>query len=300
MKLLHKTIKENSKKALEGNWIIATSVAFIYLSFTIVFSMLDSIIALVMENIGLIDVGKDRMPWLEGASVTLTVYTIIMSVLWFLIITPLRLGVANSFYNLSSGKKGDVSDIFIFFDRISFILKAWVLQIQISIRLIIWAVVCYSLPALLTYIIAGYNMSGVSNLSMGLYFACRASVIISYIFATVMMGVIGCKYLLAHYLIIENKRMSTTWAIKLSCAITKGKLQQIFAFRISFLWLVLPSLLIAPIFYILPLYLTNLGLYSRVLIGNWRVEHPEEIIYGENINDFVEDTVPEYRQLDAY
>ncbi len=273
---------------------------FIFLGINILFTILDTVLFSLLGIPAFVDIGVTANNYLDNlpnTSPQAMLYTLFISITYFIVIAPLMLGTSNWFYSLTGGKKMDIASVFIFFDRIEFMIKSWVINIIIAIRTILWGALFFSVPILISYLINGFSTENLGTFLQSMYLVANLGCLVLYVIAAIATFLAHSKYFLSHYLIIENKHISPHRAVRLSANITKGKRQQILKFKLSFLPLLLPSLLIIPLFYTMPYYGTGLALYGRVMISVWKSEHPEEIIYGDNINQEEED-IPQYIQTD--
>ncbi|HEX2937494.1 MAG TPA: DUF975 family protein, partial [Ruminiclostridium sp.] len=219
----------------------------------------------------------------------------VFSIITFCLLSPLILGMAEWYWNLTSGTKPEIGHVFGWYGSGRLFGKSLLLRINVGVRQAFWGILCFALPGALTiaaqYFIKDINLNAksftaaeIQNISYGgllmmagLFFF--AGGMFLYIFAT-------SKYILANYLVVEDTTVKTTKAVQNSIRISKGYRWELTKFVLSYAgWalgffaavffstvsgLVIGSVMMlltaAMVLYVIPYYYSALTLFVKHII----------------------------------
>ncbi len=279
---MRKIVKRNAKNAMRTKYGRSIVMIMLLMGINILFYLMDAIItqALQMPIFDGIEAGMTPSLIKDiNISIPLVTGNIVIVIFYALVTSPLYYGVSGWFYRVVGGENCEIASAFNFFESAKLMTKSWGVAISVFFRKLFYTIL-FSIPGAAVTAIGLYY----KQISMGDYDHNRFVLAISLEIVGICLLAISFiylfiyfkKYSLVKYLINKHKNIKAREVIKLSCKITKGEKGKIAVFDLSFiLWFVL-CILIIPILYVSPYYMTSKALYSKVLIERYYMEHQQK------------------------
>ncbi len=298
---LYRTIKQNSKLAMKGNWGKATAIVLILTGIALFFRTIEYIIALAANIPTFLDVAGTSLNFLDdqiNIQIPSIILTASITLLTFLTLIPLGVGLCRWFYLIAEGKKPEVLDLFYFFSSVKLFFRSIWLAVQIGVCMLLWTVL-FLLPssALITIGSISLHRNAVGTGRLLAYGSIVLGTIIAF-FAAVMLLAVSNRYLLAPYLIGGESKLSAYRAVKTSIRYMHGSCFSMLWFQISFvLWFAL-CIFVLPALYVLPYFCSAQAIYAKYLIVSGGREY--DLGRGDEWVDMTQEFNQEDRQASNY
>ncbi|HHV51549.1 MAG TPA: hypothetical protein GXX54_07595 [Clostridiales bacterium] len=266
-------ITQQAKNLLKGQWIIAVSVecirfaawlviAFFYLSALTAFSLNpDS----VVHVSGIMNGG-----WLYP------VITVFFLILDLLLVSPVLMGRMSFYYKIATGENPTLKEVFKYFG-IGRYSKALRWRFFTGIYKLFDLLVCLS-PAAVAGGIAksarqggGFTPQGDFLMLMG-----NVSCVFLLIMGLIVYAIISQRRLLPVFLMVSEDEMPKKPFLSSSRKM-RGNLTNMFIFNLSFSGRLLSCILVIPMFYVMPLYMTSKTLAAIGIMSENREKQPSAI-----------------------
>ncbi|MEM1484825.1 DUF975 family protein [Oscillospiraceae bacterium PP1C4] len=270
---LFKTLKVNAKRSLSGAWGRAIGIMLLAILPSILINALEYGIRAVAGIPEFMDLSSTpSVAFDDKANVMLvsTIISILITLLIFVVVTPLSQGVVRWFYRRTGGENDGVTELFYYFETARDYFKSLGLYFIITLRMILWMILLCIPACVGGAVIYAMGLSGaeipntVSTISSIL-------AIVWFIIVTILFMLISMRYFLAPYLLAEHPEMKVRQAIKQGIKMVRGHKGRLFLFNLSFIlwWLptVLGLLLIIPVAFSGMTYMMAfLGLFIVLMI----------------------------------
>ena len=269
MRHLNATAKHNARLALRENWGKAIAMVLLLLAVTVLFNLVESLLAIFFHLPGFVDILStpgyylDNIP--NGTLPSLAV-TGICALCAFLVLAPLSLGVTNWYYRLIYGHTEDFASIFTFFESLSQLRKALWLKFQLGLRSTLWGIFFLAPGSVLCFMGSHLISADATRLDHVMAAIGITIGVFSGIVGLALTWIVCNRYFLAPYLICDDRSMKVSKAIRLSVQATRGRKTQLALFQFSFFWWYLASLLMIPFLYLSPYLNASLAIYARYFI----------------------------------
>ncbi len=267
---LRKQIKQNGRQCLHDNWGKAIAIALLGFAIYLLFTMIEIIISMLLGVPFYLDSGTPGVYWdnIPNTSIVSITLTLIMSVGFFVILTPLKFGIHQWYYQLSEGESEDILSIFSWFSGRKLFFRALVLQLNIMVRILFWAVVYFILPITILFASIWYSKNGPAQSSYllgttGIVFG----IMLMGLFA-IFFGITIQKFFLARYYLLTED-IGVLASIKQSRRATKGRREQILIYHLSYAVWFLSCFLVLPALYVFPYYEMSSLIYARFLMESY-------------------------------
>lgn len=266
---LRRLIKENARRALQRHWCRAAAIALISMIFCFVFISLEGLISAVFGLPAFVDplatpgLYIDDLPNVSPIAMTIMGT---VSALYFIVISPLIMGIKRWFFLVGDGKAEKTITIFDFFLKSSLFFKAIWLQINLFLRRIFWSATFLTLPIFLVYIANMWNKKGDTDIESVLSIGMMLAGVILFLLLGVFLLIWLMKYYLAEYMVIKDDEISVSEAISQSVEISRKRRSELFMLEFSMVGWLISDLLILPRLFTLPYRFTVKGLYAHYLI----------------------------------
>ncbi len=270
MQLRH-TIKINAKRALTGFWVKAIVVVLLLAGIRLLFWLTNALLNYFLNAPSLWSLLSRPQVITWGMFLTLWAklgVSLVMVGCSFVVLSPLRLGVAHWYYQLGGGEPEELLGIFTAFSSKRLFLRSLWLQFQLGLRRLLWGLLFLSVPAgclAASVVILFSNQSVVPTPLQAVNSVFFIVSLLLLVVCALFYGMWMQRYFLAQYLVLEED-LTARQAITRSIQVTQGSKGYLLAFHLSFLPWVLLSLLILPILYFAPYYDMSRALYARYLI----------------------------------
>lgn len=269
--ILYKTLKNDAKLALRGNWGRAIVVTSIFAVLVLILTGLQQYAAdILVGSLAYPGVAFNDIPYLVMETETLLLFAFAM--LTILLVFPMEMGMLRWFYRLVHSEDPSVGEAFTFFDGIRKYIKSIGLYINITVRAILWAVPFYTIPSVVMwlsiqlvngrlFLIGGNPRANASFGTMGMILS-----LLLFTLSTLLFVIFMNRYTLAIYFYFDDMETSVITAIKNSVKYSKGYRLSLFRFQLSFIGWLLLCLLIFPALYLIPYYNTSMSIFARYII----------------------------------
>lgn len=246
-------VKLTAKTALKGNWlkniIASATVIFSYLIFQISAGYIASI-------------SNDAAAY---------IFLILSGIF---VLSPLILGIVRYFWRFICGAEDDTVTVFYYFSGKSLYFRALHLTLSLFLRALGFGVLLFA-PSIITDIFSGVKIYDMLNIPIpmwtsNLYYA---SVFLKTI-AVVVLLFIMARYYLAPVLAVADEKMDIAEAVHMSCIVSRMTLLDFICFIFSFLGWFIISVLVFPLIFVMPYFLTSYCVHSRFAVAeyNKRIE----------------------------
>lgn len=270
---LNKNVKKHTKQSLKGNRIClvcAVMMIFILTASIIFFEKMVTDISntppYIPQNNNNSVAIFSTVPNLSFKSFYITSVTIII---YAVIIKPLWAGFKKITVGCVMKSYGYFFHILYFFRNYKLYCKILFLNLYLFIRTAIIGLI-FTLPGIAVIIFDVFY----SKSELFLFIKINQYSVTFISFMGVILFLLGwllksiyiSKFSLAIYLLIKSPKLSIFKCVKYSCIYTKGQISNLVSFKLSFIPLMLLGMLIIPIFYILPYYISCYSAYAMYLI----------------------------------
>lgn len=268
-------IKKAAKNALSSRWpeAILVFVSFISVCLLNIYSQ-----ALLMSVFKVESVWSPLYPAeLPKLNVIASIGITVFSALFSLLITaPFALGMLKWFWSFTNQSNAKLYEVFHFFSSGKLFRKAVSFGLNIYIRIIITAIVC-----LAPYIICNVLQSPTFYELLGAETPPAASALYAAADFLKLLGVLATlalssKYLLFGAPVFAQPELTAWQAIKMARKVSRGETLKLLGFLLSFAWWAALSLLIVPLIFVGPYFISCISIYSRETIREY--EQKEEIL----------------------
>lgn len=297
---LFSALKSNARRALRGNWGKAILTLLIWFGASALLSVMQQIaVNMFAEPVDInpalamrYGVNEYFFQALQQNLPANLLISLLFAVLSVLLLAPLGLGITHWYRQLVLGEAAPLSELFRFFESGKQYVRALWYNINLSVRLFLWAALFYLIPG---GVLGGsvYTLYKVGEdgprataalASVGVLLAG-----ILFLLATVFYSAVVSKYLLVPYLLCEDDALRVSAAIRASARDTKGHRFSLVWFQLSFFgWMLLVALGLGfPLLYVWPYLQTAVAMYARYIMEKARhapqvetrefvVEHPAQ------------------------
>ena len=260
-----KRIKQNAKRALDGNWTNATASLFLFILLSLGMTLLLNNYIMLFDGVN----GKtfnNLQELLTTQHITemfLYVFYEFFSLLAGLfLLVPLAVGIVDWYFHLVKNEPQEISYIFGWFSC----FKRYVKVIKITLRLLLYIFGWTMLFAISMQIVFGcvifFNSSAKSLLTSDIVVIIRS--LASFLFTVIMSS----RYFMVYFLLIEEEDTVSQLLFKKSCAVMKGHIGEVLLFFVTFigLWLLIIPTLGLLFIYVAPYTFSATAMYARYLI----------------------------------
>ena len=277
---MKQTVKNNAKNAMRTKYGRSIVMIMLLMGINILFYLMDAIITQAMRMPVFDNVEAGITPSLIqniNLSTPLIVGNIVIVISYFLVMAPLYYGASGWFYRVIGGQNCEIASAFNFFESAKLMLKSWGTGLNLLIRKIFYLAL-FSLPGAAIAAVGEYykvlSLGDSDHRRYVLAISIKGLGLCLLVVAFICAFIYFKKYSVVKYLLNEDKNIKIGQAIRLSSKITKEQKAKIAAFDFSFIgWFIL-CVLIIPVLYVSPYYMTSKALYSKVLIERYYMEHP--------------------------
>lgn len=206
---------------------------------------------------------------------------IVFMVVSFFVLVPLVLGMLEWYWNLTGGKKTGVGDIFAWYGSSRLYTKSILLNIAICIRVILWWILICGLPTVMIFV-ARYYSKGISIKSTNLSLPEIQSLLISsllllfgvtlFIAGTILFIFVVSRYMLAYFFAVEDSTRKVSDMIHDSILYSHGYRWEITKFILSYFGWFITCVLLLPIIYVAPYFLSSTTILSKHIIYSQRAK----------------------------
>lgn len=266
---LRRLIKQNARRALQRHWSRAAAIALIALIFCCLFVALEMLLSAVFGLPAFVDplaTPGFYIDDLPNVSPVAMAVTLSVAALYFLVLTPLSLGLMRWFFLLGDGKVEPTVAIFEYFLSAAQFWRALWLQIGLFFRRLLWSVLFLAAPAALIYFAGIWRQRGDTDLESVLSLGLMLVGVLLLVLLGAFLLIWLMRYYLAEYALINDGDLTAREAIRQSVRLSRGRLTELLVLELSLLgWRIL-DFLIVPRLFTLPYRCTVKGLYAHYLI----------------------------------
>ncbi len=208
--------------------------------------------------------------------------SVILEVAYFIFaVFPLFLGTLRFVWRLLFSVDDNPIIVFYYFSEKKLYLKSLKFLFLTLVRIVPIAVIV-SLPAIITRVISMGNVFEFFNLAIPIW---AANLSYAYIFLSTIAFVIvflySLKFYIAPVLFVADENMEVEEAIHMSKVISKKTSLEFLYFIFGFLGWIFLSLLVIPIVFVLPYFLTSYAVHTRFAVAEYNMHlkksHEEEM-----------------------
>lgn len=277
MKQLYSMAKKNATAALRENWGKAVAVLLITLAISILFTILETVITVVLgipsfvDYLGTPGYFLDDIPNSALPSLLLTAFTLLAALV---VLSPLGLGVKNWYLTITYGSRSEIGAVFAFFETFGRVMRSIGYSLSLAVRKILWGTLFFS-PAMALGMLTGQlSLGGSTELDGLLVVAGGLLTLCLGVLCAIFFWIFLQRYFLVGYILCIQREVGVGKAIRLSVAATSHHKTDIALFQLSFFGWLFPALLVLPILYIQPYWETSMALYGRYLLEKAGIARP--------------------------
>lgn len=266
---LRRLIKQNARRALQRHWSRAAAIALVALIFCFLFVTLEMLLSAVFGLPAFVDpfatpeLYIDNLPNVSPVAMAVT---LIVAALYFMVLSPLSLGILRWFFQLGDGKAEPTAAIFEYFFSASQFWRVLWLQICLFVRRLLWSAAFLAVPVTLICFADIWRKKGDTDLESVLSLGMMTAGILLLVLLGVFLLIWLKRYYLAEYALITDDEITVRGAIHRSEQLSRGRSAELLVLELSLLgWRIL-DLLILPRLFTLPYRYTVRGLYAHYLI----------------------------------
>lgn len=246
----NKIVKITARTALGGNWIFSIFafciVLFTYLIISNSVSVLDYIFGKYLSEIA-----------------------IVIGTLFILL--PLTLGLLRYFWRLLFGSRDNPISVFYYFSDKLLYKKSMTLIFSLFIKFLLWYIIL-NIPLLITKFMAGNFIYDMVDIPIPVWTANLTNVgKFLKIISSVLIFFIMMRYYLSPMLFIADDNIESAEAIHMSTVISKKTSVDYIYLILSFFGWFLLSILIIPVIFVLPYFITSYLVHSRFAVADYNL-----------------------------
>ena len=265
-------IKENALLSLKNHWGKAIGIFFFQAGVTAFFLLLEQMLCMVLEltspeSPALVFSLRGR---LFEVNSSLAIVTATSALICFAVVSPLRFGAKQWYWEQVSGEKPVLHILFAYFYDWKTLFRVILLRILVGIRLVGWGLLC-ALPS--AGIAAGIWFAGkFAPTGTGVFLLGMLWLVL--LAATFLMAVlwyfITRRYFLAEYIFIAEPGAGLHGILKKSVRAMKGGKRILFSLQLSMLGWGILSVLLAPAIFTAPYYQASMAIFAKVRLEQYR------------------------------
>ena len=241
-------VKLTAKTALKNNWLKCISA-----SLSLIFSCLILLIA------------ADYVSYISNNAVG---YILVAVGLIFLIF-PLFLGVVRFFWRMIFGADDMQLAVFNYFSEKEKYKRALRLSVTLAIRVGCVSVIIF-LPAIIVDVFAGVKVYDIMDIPIPIWTG-NLYYLSSFLktVAAVILFFVMSRYYLAPFLAVADEDMDVAEAMHMSCTLARDTGLDFIYLIFSFLGWILISVLVFPLVFTLPYFITSLSVHVRFAVADY-------------------------------
>lgn len=283
---LFSVFKRNAKLALRGNWGTAIGIVAISSGASLLLYVLQTLTLqmfvppVAADSPFAAQYGIDSETFQQIARTSLAELGISggFMLLQLLLFAPLNLGMAYWYWQLIQGEPIPLGGVFRYFESGRQYFRAVLLELQLTVRTLLWAGVFFCVPSVLLCGSLLITVQGEENVSramltiasLGTVFSC-ALFLLAMVLYLALMG----KYTLAPYLLCEEDTLPVGKAIRQSAKETKGFRFRLLGFQLTFIGWALLCVFVVPVLAVVPYIYAATTIYARYILERQRAAPPE-------------------------
>lgn len=241
-------VKLTAKTALKNNWLkcIAASLSLIFSCFIML-------------------IASDYLSYISNDAVGY----IFIAVAGIFLIFPLFLGIVRFFWRMIFGADDMQLVVFFYFSDKEKYKRALRLSAALALRTVGFAVVMF-LPAIIIDIFSGVKVYDMMDIPIpiwtgNLYYI---SVFLKTV-ASVILFFVMSRYYLAPFFVVADEDMDIAEAMHMSCTLARDTGLDFICLIFSFIGWILISVLIFPLVFTLPYFITSLSVHTRFAVAEY-------------------------------
>lgn len=265
--------KMNGLYVLNGSWLKAMLIFVIVALLSFGLSALDN----AYRNV--FDIPMMTSDGLINTDIRSFAIEAVFTVITFFIMSPLVLGMLEWYWNLSSGKKTGVGDIFGWYGSGRLYAKSLLLSLDVGVRCLLWGLLTCGIPAALL-MAAEYYSGGVnllkSNLSaqdvqrlliVGILTIFGGLLLIGGILLFIYLT---SKYIAAYFLMVEDNTRKVSEVVRDSIKYSRTYKWEITKFILSYIGWAITCIALFPLLYVVPYFCSSLTIFIKHIIYSQR------------------------------
>lgn len=253
-------VKLTAKTALSGKWLNAFFASGIVIFASLILSNSMSVLSLV------------------AGEIFTTISMVLISVF---VISPLSLGLLRFFWrNLFDVKDNPIS-VFYYFSSVSEYKRILSLVLSIAFKLIFWGVLLY-IPVLIVELMSHSFIYDIANMPLPVWTTNLTNLkTFLKILSGVLVGFAMLRFYLAPMLFIADDNIEAAEAMHMSTVISKKTSVDFIYFLLSFIGWIALSVLMLPLIFTLPYFITSYLVHSRFAVADYNktVKHNNDNIF---------------------
>uniref|UniRef100_UPI003A890A25 DUF975 family protein n=2 Tax=Oscillospiraceae TaxID=216572 RepID=UPI003A890A25 len=197
---LFRALKTNARRALAGSWGRAIGIMLISVIPGVLINLLEygiREVSGVSEFVNRSGTGNAFRAAANIAPASIAI-TLLVSLLVFFIMTPLRQGIIRWYYRRTGGERDGVTGIFHYFETAAGYFRALWLNFLIGLRMLLWTLLLTVPLALLTGLLSVAGGAGRATRTFAMLL-----MLVWMVIACVVIVIVGLRYFLAPYLLAE-------------------------------------------------------------------------------------------------
>lgn len=252
-----KVIRLQSKKSLNGNWIVSVSGVFVLLA--VIFLIEVFYYSLIFVT-GIVDENGIK----KGAEPVLVII-ISFTLLFYFALTPFKNGFFRLFYNIADGRSDGLRDVFYFFSGIKPYFKALGFNVIITLKKALYALIGF-IPYIICLVFEQilFKFITPTTFTNQVFDIVETGLIVIGVTITLIISI---RLIIAEFVFVDNFESN---AFVIAKGISKRHLSDYYKLILSFIPWILSCLFVLPWLYVIPYLTTSLGTTSKWLINLYK------------------------------
>lgn len=255
-------IKHAAKKSLKHRWPEAIAVSLVLIATALLNSVMQEVLMAVFKVNGTWSpfTSTDMSAYSVMACVGITVFSAVFSLA---VMFPLTFGVMRWFWLVTGGSDPSIGEIFHYFSSAKMYFKTLGLSAGLYLRLIFGAIVCFAPYIAISMLTAPdlYNRFGFAMPVVMDSLTPLVSIFGSLGFVALLMW--ASTYAFCYTVVFSEPELSVHRTIKRSINVSKGFRFNSVCFFFSFFGWMLAGLLVLPLIFSVPYFLSSFAVYGR-------------------------------------
>lgn len=271
---LRRLIKKNAALALRRNWSKAAAISLIILVVWSFFTSAEQAFFAVFDIPPFVDMATvhTHLDDIPNVAMPAMAVTMVLGFVYLLVMTPISLGSARWFYNLTDGRVLPVYEMFDSFTEFGKFSKALWLWILLFLKKTLWSLLFLAPPAAMTAMGEYWRRESSRDIETLLSVGLEVLGVVLFILMGWFLLIWLRRYSLAKYVVAEYQDISAWKAVKYSVRLTRDRKTELLVLELSLIgWRIL-DLLVLPRLFTMPYIATIYALYTRYLVEMDKME----------------------------
>ncbi|MEG0229307.1 MAG: DUF975 family protein [Oscillospiraceae bacterium] len=273
---IRKKIKKDGLYSLKRKWAFPIFMLLLFVAIYLVFAYALNLLNFLLLEFKIFNYNVVIFNTkLDLNEVIFTISSYVLNFLSLLIFLPLSVGMTRWYVKNIKDENPQNKDFYYYFNKKLF-FKTFAMKFLIRIKIILWSVLftfpgifCLSLSNQCLYFdqtITNTASKKINNIITSMQIPLIIIGIILLVLGIVAVLLVSYRYFFCDYLLIAYPDLKISKINQASIYYAKNNYMNLFKFQISFLPLLLLSLLVIPALFVFPYFQSSIGIYAQYII----------------------------------